>query len=123
MLSADSEVMADYSNLWGPAEKIVYSRTLDAPWTERTRVEREFDPGKVCRLKDSLAAGLTIGGAELGAQALEAGLVDEVHFFVVPVSLGGGKPALPLGLRLNLELADQRRFENGTLYLRYLVRP
>ena len=62
-LSADSEVMADYASLWGPAEKIVYSRTLDAPWTERTRVEREFDPEEVRRLKDSSAADLTIGGA------------------------------------------------------------
>jgi dihydrofolate reductase len=113
----------DYASIWRAAEKIVYSRTLDAVATPRTRLERDFAPDAIAELKAASQRDLSIGGAELAGRALEAGLVDEVHLFAVPVLVGGGKPAFPRGGgRLDLELLDARRFANGTAYSRYAVR-
>ena len=62
---------------------------------------------------------LGIGGPTLAGQAIAAGLVDEIHQFVVPVLVGGGTPALPRGVKLPLVLVDERRFANGTISVRY----
>jgi dihydrofolate reductase len=110
-----------YAEIWQAAEKVVYSRTLEEVSTARTRIERDFDPEAVRRLKAATPRDLSVGGAELAAQALAYGLVDEVQLFVVPVVVGGGKRALP-PFRVDLELADERRFRNGTVYLRYYTR-
>ena len=109
----------DFAEIWRAAEKIVYSGTLDSPSSEKTRIERSFDPEAVRQLKDAAERDLGVGGPELAGQAITAGLVDELQLFLVPVAVGGGKPALPHGRRLDLELLDQRRFANGTIYLRY----
>jgi dihydrofolate reductase len=116
----DSPVSRDYATIWRAADKVVYSRTLTSVSTPRTRLERAFDPAAVDRLKRG--AALSIGGPELAGLALAAGLVDEVHLFLVPVAVGGGKPALPHGLRVDLALLDERRFGSGVVYLRYAVR-
>jgi dihydrofolate reductase len=108
----------EYGEIWRAADKVVYSRTLEAVATARTRLEREFDPAAVRRLKEATSGDLGIGGAELAAHAIGAGLVDEYHLFLVPVVVGAGKRALP-DVRLSLELLDERRFGNGTVYLRY----
>ena len=108
----------DFAEIWQAADKIVYSRTLDAAATARTRIEREFDPDVVRALKDS-PRDLSVGGPDLAAQALKAGLVDELQLFITPVVLGGGTQALPDGLRLELELLEERRFESGIVYLHY----
>ena len=113
-----SATVQEYGEIWRAAEKVVYSRTLERASTARTRIEREFDPAAVTRLKESTPRDLSIGGAELAALAIAAGLVDEYHLFLVPVVVGAGKRALP-DVRLNLELLDERRFGNGTVYLRY----
>jgi dihydrofolate reductase len=113
----------EYAELWRAAEKIVYSRTLEAPSSERTRIDRELDPAAIRQLKASSAADISIGGGELAGQAMAAGLVDECHLFVFPVLVGGGKPSLPGNVRTELELLDQRRFESGVVYLRYGVVP
>jgi dihydrofolate reductase len=113
------EIEIDYAEIWRAADKIVYSRSLESVATERTRLERDFDPGAVAALKESVGSDLSIGGAELAAQALAAGIVDEVQLFLVPVAVGGGKPALPQGTRLDLDLRAERSFGNGTVYLRY----
>ena len=110
-----------FAELWRAADKIVYSRTLAAVATTRTRLEREFDPAAVERLKDSSARDLSVGGAGLGGQALAAGLVDELQLLLVPVVVGGGKRALPDGVRAQLELLEERRFDGGTVFLRYAV--
>ena len=112
----------DFAAIWQAAEKVVYSRTLAAVSTARTRVERAFDPEAVRRMKASAARDLTIGGPELAAVALRAGLVDECHLLLSPVVVGGGKPALPSRIRLRLDLLDERRFANGVVHLRYRVR-
>jgi dihydrofolate reductase len=119
--AADSPHLLEYAGLWQATEKIVYSRTLAAVSTERTRIEREFKPEAVRRLKETAGADISIGGPELAAHALQAGLVDEIYLFLAPVIVGGGKPALPDGLRLGLELVDERRFDGGMVYLRYRI--
>ena len=112
----------DFAEIWGPTDKIVYSKTLDAASSARTRIERGFDPDAVRKLKAETTQDLTIGGPNLAAQALESGLVDEVHLFLAPIVVGGGNQALPDDLRLGLELVDERRFANGTVHLRYRTR-
>lgn len=113
------EVMLDYARIWQAADKIVYSRTLARPETARTRIEKRFDPGAVRQLKDAARADLGIGGPHLAAEALRAGLVDELHLFLTPHVIGAGNAALPDDVRLRLALLDERRFEGGVVYLRY----
>lgn len=111
--------VGDFTSIWQAAEKIVFSKTLESVSSARTRIERDFDPGLVRQLKSAADDDMTVGGAGLGAQAIEAGLVDELQLILVPVIVGGGKPALPSGVRLDLDLLDTHRFANGTVYLRY----
>ena len=118
-LAAASEVMADFAKVWQAADKVVYSRTLDAASTRRARIERDFDPASVRRMKAQASGDLTVGGPALAAHAFRAGLVDECHLFVAPVMVGGGKKALPDGVRLGLELLGERRFDGGFVYLHY----
>lgn len=114
-------VFSDYAGIWRAAEKIVYSRALQTVSSARTRIESDFDPDVVRRLKESSSADIAVGGAELGGQAIRAGLVDECHLFLCPVVVGGGKRALPDNVRAQLELLDKRRFRNGVVHLRYRV--
>ena len=118
-LAAQSELMADFASAWQAASKVVYSTTLAAVSTARTRLERLFDPAAVHQLKATASSDLTVGGANLAAQAFQAGLVDECQLIVWPIVVGGGKPGLPTGLRADLELLDERRFGNGVVRLRY----
>ena len=121
-LAAESPLLRDYAELWQAADKIVYSTTLGAVVTTRTRLERHFDPEAVRQLKASAGQDLLIGGPELAAHAFRAGLVDECHLFLVPSVVGGGKPALPQHGRLELELLAERRFGSGVVHLRYRVK-
>jgi dihydrofolate reductase len=114
-------VVRDFAEIWRAAEKIVYSRTLQTVSSARTRLEREFDPGAIRRLKQGSAADITVGGAELAAQAIAAGLVDECHLFLGPIVVGGGKRALPDNVRVEFELLDERRFQSGVVYLHYAI--
>jgi dihydrofolate reductase len=112
----------EYAELWRALDKVVYSSTLDEVRTPRTRLEREFDPEAVRRLKDEAEHDLSVSGPGLAQHAFRAGLVDEVHLFVVPVVVGGGKPGLPRDVRLELELVDERRFGNGVVHLHHRPR-
>jgi dihydrofolate reductase len=118
-LADQSELLADFANVWQAADKVVFSTTLDAVSTGRTRLERSFDAESIRAMKAAATSDLTIAGAHLAAQAFTAGLVDECQLLVHPVVLGGGKAALPAGTRIELELLDERRFSNGVVYLRY----
>ena len=109
----------DYAEIWQAADKVVYSRTLAAVSSNKTQIERDFDPEAIRQLKADAERDLSVGGPGLAAQALGAGLVDELHLFLAPVVVGGGKQALPDGVRLGLELLDEHRFGNGVVYLRY----
>lgn len=117
------QVSRDFALIWQAAYKIVYSKTLSQVSSARTRIEGEFEPGAVAKLKAESSSDLTVGGPNLAAQAIHAGLVDEYHLFVCPVVVGGGSRALPRADRLELELIAQRRFENGMVYLSYRTRP
>lgn len=114
-------VFNDYAEIWREAEKIVYSRTLETVSSAKSRIESAFDPEEVRLLKESSAADISVGGAKLAGQAIEAGLVDEVHLFLFPIAVGGGKRALPAGVRTQLELLDERRFGSGVVHLHHRV--
>jgi dihydrofolate reductase len=118
-LADRSPVMRDFAEIWQAAHKIVYSKTLEAISTARTRIERDFDPEAVRQLKALAGRDLIVGGPELAAQAFEAGLVDECHLFIAPMVVGGGKRCLPDDVRLKLELLDECRFSSGMVYLYY----
>jgi dihydrofolate reductase len=112
-------VIQDFANIWQRADKIVYSTSLEAPTTARTRIEPSFSPEAIRELKDGTDGRLSIGGATVAALALQNGLVDECQIFLNPVAVGGGKRFLPDGLNLRLELLEERKFGNGVVYLRY----
>ncbi len=117
--AGQSPLMLDFAQIWRAADKVVFSRSLEAVSTARTRIERDFDPGAVRQLKARADRDITVGGPALAAEALKAGLVDECHLILCPVVVGGGKKSLPSRVRLPLELLAQRRFGNGAVYLRY----
>jgi dihydrofolate reductase len=109
----------DYAAIWRAADKVVFSKTLEAVSSARTRIERDFDPEAVRQLKAAADRDLIVGGPGLAAQAIKAGLVDEYHLFVAPIVVGGGTRSLPDNVRRGLELLDERRFGNGMVHLRY----
>ncbi len=118
-LAGQSDLTADFANVWQSADKIVYSTTLGAVSTGNTRLERRFDPDAIRRMKAAAGRDLMVGGAQFAAQAFAAELVDECHLFVCPVVVGRGKRSLPADLHTRLALLDERRFDDGTVYLRY----
>jgi dihydrofolate reductase len=120
-LAAESERMADFANVWQGADKVVYSTTLQAVSTAKTRLEPDFDPASVRDMKRSATSDLTIGGPALSALAFEAGLVDECHLLIYPMLVGNGKPVLPSDARVPLEFLEEHRFGNGVVYLRYRI--
>lgn len=117
------DYVREFADIWRAADKIVYSTTLERPVTARTELERTFDPEVVRELKAAADRDLSVGGPDLAGQALRSGLVDELHLFVAPVVVGAGKPWLPGGLRLTMDLLDERRFAGGMVYLRYGLPP
>jgi dihydrofolate reductase len=118
-LEGQPAYIRDFAGIWREADKVVYSRTLEAARSARTRIEREFDPQGIRQLKAEARSDLAVGGPELAAHAFEAGLVDEVHLLLAPIVVGGGKRCLPDGVRVDLELLDERRFASGMVHLRY----
>jgi dihydrofolate reductase len=122
-LAALSPLMRDFAELWQAADKIVYSKTLGAVSTSKTRIERAFDPEAIRQLKAAARHDIAIGGPNLAAHAFRAGLIDECHLFLAPIIVGGGKPSLPNHVRLELELLEECRFGNGMVHLHYQTRP
>lgn len=120
--AGEPQILHDYARIWQAAEKIVFSSTLEAVSSRKTRIERSFDPSAIRQLKETAAQDISIGGPNLAAHAFRAGLVDECHLFLAPITVGGGKAALPPDLRLELILLETRRFAGGVVYLRYRVK-
>jgi dihydrofolate reductase len=118
-LADQPSFVREFTAIWQAADKIVFSATLQSVSTARTRIERKFDPDLVRHLKSASKHDVTVGGADLAGQAIKAGLVDELQLFLVPIVVGGGKRALPNGVRSDLELLETRRFSGGEVYLRY----
>jgi dihydrofolate reductase len=121
MPASDSAAMNDYAEIWRAADKVVYSTTLTEPSTPRTRIERSFDPDAIRRLKESAATDISIAGPDLAAQAIRAGLVDQIGLFLNPIIVGTGNAALPRDVVQRLDLIDERRFASGVVYLSYRV--
>jgi dihydrofolate reductase len=119
---AEPTVSEDFAALWQAADKVVYSRRLDAVSAPRTRLERDLVADDVRKLVAEADRDVSVGGPKLAATAFAAGLVDEVHLFLNPIMVGGGKRALPDRVRLELDLIDERRFTSGVVYLGYRVR-
>ena len=121
-LSEQPPFIREYAEIWRAADKTVYSKTLETISSARTRLERDFDPGSIRRMKAQAGPDMSVGGPDLAAQAIEAGLVDECHLFLTPILVGGGKRSLPNNVRLKLELLDEGRFGNGVVHLHYRSR-
>ena len=121
-LAADSPLTQDFAQIWQAADKIVYSKTLASASTRKTQIERTFDPQSIRQLKEAVEQDILIGGPELAAHAFRAGLIDECQLFLTPIIVGGGKKFLPDNVRIELELLEERRFGNGTVFLRYRTR-
>jgi dihydrofolate reductase len=109
----------DYAEIWRAADKVVFSKTLETVSSQRTRIERNFDPEAIRAMKAAADRDISVGGPELAGQALRAGLIDEIGLFLAPIVVGGGTWALPDGARVKLELLDERRFDNGVVHLHY----
>jgi dihydrofolate reductase len=122
-VAAQSDRSAEFARIWQAADKVVFSRTLESVSTQRTRIERDFEPELVRAIKTEASHDLNVCGADLAASAWHAGLIDECQVFVAPMLVGGGKRMFPDGLRQPLELRDERRFGNGMVFLSYAVRP
>jgi dihydrofolate reductase len=114
-------VVRDFGEIWRAADKLVFSRTLQAVSSARTRIERLFDPELARGLKQASSRDITVGGPELAGQAIAAGLVDECHLLIHPVLVGGGKPSIPREVRAGLRLIDERRFDSGVVHLHYAM--
>ena len=97
----------------------MYSKTLETVSSARTRIERDFDADAVRQMKATMARNISVGGPDLAAHAIRAGLVDEYRLLLSPIVVGGGHRFLPEGVRLELELLGERRFSNGVVHLRY----
>ena len=121
-LAAESPLMRDFAEIWQAADKIVYSRTLEAVSTRKTQIERNFNPEAIRQLTEAVEHDLLIGGPELAAHAFRSGLIDECHLFLTPIIVGGGKQGLPDNVRFELELLEERRFGSGVVFLRYRVK-
>jgi dihydrofolate reductase len=118
-LADQPPVVRDFAEIWQAADKVVYSETLETVSSARTRIERDFDPEAIRQMKASAGRDITVGGPDLAAQAIKAGLVDEYHMFLTPIMVGGGKRSLPDHVLVKLELLDERRFRNGVVHLHY----
>jgi len=122
-LAEHSPITQDYAQIWQAANKIVYSKTLEAVSTRKTQLERNFDPEAIRRLKEAVKEDILIGGPGLAAHAFQSGLIDECQLFLTPIIVGGGKKSLPDNIRLELALLEERRFRNGVVFLRYRTKP
>jgi dihydrofolate reductase len=123
LVAGESAYIKDYAQIWQSADKVVYSKRLGDVTTAKTRIERDFQPDAVRSLKASAEHDISVGGPELAGHAIAAGLIDEIHLFVNPILVGGGRQSLPDDVRLTLELLDERRFGSGVVHLHYRVMP
>ena len=121
-MADDTPFVRDYAEIWRTADKVVYSRSLETVSSAKTRIERSFEPDAVREMKAAAARDLSVGGPDLAAQAIRAGLVDEIRLFLAPIVVGGGTRALPDDVRVNLELLAERRFDSGVVHLGYRTR-
>jgi dihydrofolate reductase len=115
------ELEREFAELWQAVEKVVFSRSLTEV-DHDARLVRDDPVEEIRKLKEQHGGPMAISGPTVAAPVIRAGLVDEYQLFLHPVVLGGGLPYLPpLEAKLELELAEQRRFASGVTFLRYLA--
>jgi dihydrofolate reductase len=115
--------VSEFARIWQSADKIVFSKSLTSVSSIKTQIVRDFDPASVRRMKETAKRDISVGGPTLAFQAMKVGLVDELHLFVIPVLVGGGKRSLPGNMIVRLELLDENRFGNGVVHLHYQIKP
>jgi dihydrofolate reductase len=115
-----SDTETEFQRAWAPAQKVVYSRTIDEVGPN-ARIVREFDPASARALADASDADAAIGGADLGGQALRAGIVDVLTLVLFPVIIGRGLRVIPDDVRIGLDLIERRDFSGGIVRLGYRV--
>lgn len=118
-MDGPSPAMNDYAKIWKAASKVVYSTTLSEVAIANATIERSFDPAAIQKLVTESDEDFDIGGPHLAAQAIKANIIDEYHQIIAPIVIGGGNPWLPKDAKLQLELQDVRKFENGFVHLQY----
>ena len=111
----------EFAEIWGAADKVVYSRTLDAVSSARTAARARLRSRGRPSDEGGLRSRPQRRRRRAAAAALEADLVDECQLLAVPEIIGGGTNWLPGGVRASLELLDHRSFDGGTVYSRYRV--
>lgn len=116
---SSTEPMVEFAGIWRDTPKIVFSRTLrEADWN--TTVVPDVVPEDIRELKAEPGGDLALGGADLAAEFMRHGLIDEYRLYVHPVLIGHGKPLFPRSeSRTMLRLAQTRTFGNGVVLLRY----
>ena len=115
----DTELRAEFADVWSALPKVVFSRTLDSVQGNA----RLADSSVAEEVATALAAtdkDVEIGGATLAAAAIELGLVDELRIFRMPIVVGGGTPYLPpITDDVPLDLIEARTFDSCVIYGRY----
>lgn len=116
-----SGIELEFARIWDQLPKYVASRTLTEVHESCTLIEGDaIEP--ILALKRSSDGDLEVGGGILSAQLDAIGEIDVYRPWIVPVTLGGGKPFFPSGQAgRNLELTDLRRLPKDTLILEYTV--
>lgn len=114
--------ITEFARVWRGKPKYVFSRTLDdVPEPGHTLVGGEAGPA-IDRLRREHDGEVAIGGPALAAEAARLGLIDEYRLLLQPHLFGGGKGFFPSSpADVELRLLETRRFEAGTMYLRYEV--
>jgi dihydrofolate reductase len=115
----ENELDAAFADVWCAIPKVVFSRTLDSVQGNARLAEASLAEEAAAAL-DATDKDVSIGGAGLAAQAIELGLVDELHMFRYPVVVGGGTPFLPpVTEDIALDLIETRTFGSRVIYERY----
>jgi dihydrofolate reductase len=115
----DTELGAEFADVWSALPKVVFSRTLTSV-QGNARLAGSSVAEEVAAALAATDKDIEIGGATLAAAAIELGLVDELRIFRIPIVVGGGTPYLPpVTQDISLELLETRTFDSLVIYERY----
>ncbi|HTY95461.1 MAG TPA: dihydrofolate reductase family protein [Solirubrobacteraceae bacterium] len=99
--------------------KYVVSGTLQSTDWNNSTVLGPYDRGAIAELKDRVGDIYVSGSATLVRALLADGLVDELHLFVFPLTLGAGKRLFDARSELKLRLLAGETYDNGAVHLTY----
>ena len=109
----------EFAEIWKALPKVVFSDTLDEV-VGNTRLAQGGVAEEVAELQERSGKDVAIGGADLAAEAIRLGLVDDFQPFINPVIVGGGRPFFPsVDQIVHLNLVETRTFSSRVVYLRY----